>query len=105
MVQQLYNDLEKLKAEIRRLRGELNAIATGGRIIPNAIPGGGSQLPLPIEGAILFGTGVPEWARLAPPASGDDYALKYLDGDSAPSWQLDAGAGDDMFIINMAAAL
>ena len=105
MVQQLFNDTERLKAEVARLRGRLDAFSVGGQLIPNAIISG-VQLPLPIEGAILYGTSVPDWARLAPPVTaGDDYKLNFLDGDTAPSWQIDAGVGDDVFTINMAVAL
>lgn len=107
MVQQAFNDIEKLKAEVTRLRGLINSFSVGGRIIPAAV-NSNVQIPLPIEGAIIFGTGVPDWGRLPPPVTaGNDYELDYLDGDTAPSWQLktSGGAGDDVFTINMAANL
>lgn len=105
MVQQLFGDLEKVKAEIVRLRGRMDAISAGGQLKFNSIVSG-VQIPLPIEGAIIYGSDVPEWARLAPPASGDDYVLSFLDGDNKPSWQIGTGgAGDDVFTINMASAL
>ena len=107
MVQQAFNDIERLKAEVVRLRGRIDAFTVGGQIIPHGIITN-TQIPLPIEGAIIFGTAAPDWGRLAPPVTaGDDYALKFLDGDIAPSWQLDTGGGssDDVFIINMAVAL
>lgn len=91
MVQQLFNSVEHLKAEVRRLRGELNAISSGGRVIPTSISGGGGvQLPLPISGAILYGTGVPEWARLAPGTNGEILTLVA----GFPSWEANASAGD-----------
>lgn len=107
MVQQAFNDIEKLKAEVTRLRGLINSISVGGRVIPNAI-NANTQIPLPIEGAIIFGTGVPDWGRLPPPVTaGDDYELDFLDGDTAPSWQIktSGGAGDDVFTIAMARML
>lgn len=106
MVQQLFGDIEKLKAEIKRLRGLVDSFSIGGRIIPHSVISG-VQLPLPIEGAIIFGTGVPDWGRLPPPVTaGNDYELDFLDGDTAPSWQIKTGgAGDDVFTVNMASAL
>lgn len=102
MVQQAVNRIRTLEDEVRRLSGILRAISIGGTLVPGVVPGGQS-LPTPVEGAILFGTGVPDWARLAPPSSGDDYELTFIDGDTAPSWQV--RQGDEVFIINMAAAL
>lgn len=107
MVQQLFGDVQQMKDEIKRLRGLINSFSVGGRVIPANISGN-TQIPLPIEGAIIYGTSVPDWGRLPPPVTaGDDYALKFLDGDVAPSWQLDSssGGGDDVFTINMAVAL
>lgn len=105
MVQQLFGDLERAKAEIKRLRGRMDAIAVGGRVNPSSITGG-VQIPLPIEGAIIYGNTTPEWARLAMPTPGDDYVLTFIDGDAHPTWQLGgAVAGDDVFIINMGVAL
>lgn len=89
MVQQLFNTVELLKDEVRRLKGELHAISVGGRIIPNVITSG-VQLPLPISGAILYGTGVPEWARLAPGTNGEILTLV----SGFPSWEPNAAAGD-----------
>lgn len=105
MVQQLYNDVEQLKARVAQLRGRLDAFSVGGQVISGSITGG-VQLPLPIEGAMLYGTSAPAWGRLAPPVTaGDNYKLNFLDGDTIPSWQIDAGAGDDVFTIAMASAL
>lgn len=105
MVQQAFGDIERLKAEVKRLRGRLDAFSVGGAIIPHNIIGG-TQIPLPIEGAIIFGTSIPDWGRLPPPATGDDYALKYLDAAIQPSWELDTSGGiDEVFVINMASAL
>lgn len=108
MVQQLFSDIKNLQAEVKRLRGRLDAFSTGGQVISGTIIGG-VQLPLPIEGGVIYGTTAPAWGRLSPPVTaGNDYALKYLDGDNAPSWQLDtggSGGGDDVFIIGMAAML
>lgn len=108
MVQQLFGDVEKLKSEIQRLRGLINSFTVGGQVIPRSIAGN-VQLPLPIEGAILYGTSIPDWGRLPPPVTaGDDYELDFLDGDVAPSWQIKTGgggSGDDVFTINMARAL
>lgn len=45
MVQQLWSEIEKLKAEIRRLRGQMQTISSGGQILPTSIitTGGGSS--------------------------------------------------------------
>lgn len=82
MVQQLVRKVKDLEDEIRRIRGELNGISIGGKIIPSSIPGG-VQLPLPIEGALLYGTGVPDWARLA---IGDEGEVLTVDG-GLPGWR------------------
>lgn len=88
MVQQLFNQIELLKGEIRRIKGDLHAISSGGMIIPSSISGGGGvQMPLPIEGAILYGTSVPEWARLSIGASGE--VLTVVGG--LPNWEPPTG--------------
>lgn len=43
MVQQLYGEIEKMKAEIRRLRGEIYRISIGGVVVPTSIISGGSS--------------------------------------------------------------
>lgn len=105
MVQKFVNDVRALREEVRKLRGEINSLSIGGHILPGVVPGT-ANIPTPVEGAIIYGTGVPDWARLAPPSPGDDYTLRFMDGDTAPSWQVGgAGGGDDVFTVGMAAAL
>jgi hypothetical protein len=93
MVQQLYSDLEKLKDEVRRLRGRLNAISVGGGLSP-AVPGT-SPVPPPLLGAMVVGNSTPAWERLPPPtpAAGEEYELTFNDGDTKPVWRLNAGGG------------
>lgn len=102
MVQQHINSVRSLREEVRALRGIIRQLSIGGTLIPGVVPGT-SSIPDPVAGAILFGTGVPDWGRLAPPSSGDDYELTFIDGDTAPSWKI--RQGDEVFTINMAAAL
>lgn len=88
MVQQLWGDIEKLKAEIRRLRGELRQIASGGTII-GIVNSGGGGTPAPVSGAIMYGTAVPAWARL--PIGSEGEVLTVISG--FPSWEPGAGFG------------
>lgn len=92
MVQQLWGDIEKLKAEVRRLRGELRQIAAGSSIIGTITTGGGgsgSSTPTPVSGAIMYGTAVPAWARLPIGSTGE--VLTVVSG--FPSWEPGAGFG------------
>lgn len=91
MVQQLFSDIEFIKKEILRLKGELHRIALGGVILPGAAPS--SSIPSPLEGAIIYGTDEPAWARLAP--DDDDKVLTLVGG--LPSWE-DSQAGGRWYI-------
>lgn len=97
MVMQLFHDVEQLRREILRLKGRMDSISVGNKIIPGSISGG-VQMPLPIEGAMLYGNGIPEWARLPPPSPGDDYTLRFIDGATAPSWEVGGGVSGLFYI-------
>lgn len=89
MVQQLWGDIEKLKAEIRRLRGELRQIAAGATIVGVVNSGASGGTPAPVSGSIMYGTVVPAWARLPIGAEGE--VLTVISG--FPSWEPGAGFG------------
>lgn len=99
-IYKLFNTVENLKTEIRRLRGDINKISTGGQILPNITPGA-PNLPNPLEGALIYGTSTPSWGRRAVGSEGD--VLTVVSG--VPDWSPSTGGGDDCFVINMAAAL
>lgn len=69
MVQQLFSDLEKLKAEVVRLRGLINSFSSGGQIIQGSITGG-SILPPPTPGHVLVGISNTDWGKVPLPAWG-----------------------------------
>lgn len=98
MIQKLFNEIEKLKTEIRRLRGEMQRISIGGNIITPNVPGT-SQMPSPVLGAIIVGNATPGWERL--PIGSEGEVLTVTSG--MPSWEPESQ--DDVFVINMAAAL
>lgn len=99
-IYKLFNTVETLKTEIRRLRGDINKISTGGQILPNITPGV-ANIPEPLEGALIYGTSTPSWGRRAIGAEGE--VLTVVSG--LPDWAPGSGGGDDVFTINMAAAL
>ena len=99
-IYKLFAEQEKIKTEIRRLRGDINKISTGGQILPNITPGA-PNLPNPLAGALIYGTSTPSWGRRAIGAEGE--VLTVVSG--LPEWSPSSGGGDDCFIINMAAAL
>lgn len=134
MVQQLFGDIQNLKDELRALKGRINLISAGGQVIINNIPGT-SPLPTPADGALIRGNATPGWERLAAviPAADVRNVVGLDNGDLRPSWKtaLDSTAPsalafgdggtpgtslvfshrdhrhqmDDVFIVNMAAAL
>lgn len=62
MVQQLFNDVEKLKAEVRRLRGRIDSFSVGSQIVPGSSPD--SPVPTAIlEGDIIQATSALLWGR------------------------------------------
>jgi hypothetical protein len=87
MVQQIYSEIERLKDEVRRLRGRLNSISVGGSITTN-VPGT-SPVPPAELGAMIVGNATPAWERLPPPlpTSGEKFALTFDDGDTQPVWR------------------
>ena len=97
-INSLFNTVEILKTEVRRLRGEILRISVGGTILPNVVPGT-ANIPNPLEGALIFGTSTSSWGRRAIGAEGE--VLTVVSG--LPDWA--PGNGDDVFLINMAAAL
>lgn len=104
MVQQLFSEVERLKAEVRRLRGRLDRVSSGGTLILNTT-GSYPTIPTAVQGALIVGNITPGWERLLKPtpASDQSYQLRLDFGDTAPSWKL--AEGDDVFTVNMAAAL
>lgn len=134
MIQRLFQEIQNIKEEIKRLRGEFHKIAIGGVIIPTA-QSGTASVPTSLLGAIIRGTAT-GWERLAAsaPAAGLRNVLGMDNGDTTPSWKalLDNtnpttidigdsvgpgtsliaarrdhshGEGDVVFMVNMAAAL
>lgn len=93
MVQQLYSDIERLKDEVRRLRGRIDAISVGGSIGP-VIPGT-SPVPPPLAGAMIVGNSTPAWQRLPHPSptGSQSYTVTYEVGDTIPVWRLGSGGG------------
>lgn len=134
MVQQLFNTIKDMQDEVRRLRGRLDRLSTGGVILPG-VGGAGGTVPDPVDGAIIRGNATPGWERVAAsiPAANVRNVLGLDNGDLRPSWKtaLDATAPtalafgdsgtpgtslvfahrdhrhqmDDVYITNMAAAL
>lgn len=94
MVQRLFSEQERMKAEIRRLRGKVDAVIVGGQIIPSTSLGG--VVPTALQGAILRGNSNDEWERL--PIGGEGEVLTVVDGEA--NW-----SNPDVFIVNMGAAL
>ena len=101
MVQQLFSEMEKLKTEIRRLRGRMDSFSAGNQIIPAGIPGT-AQVPAPLDGAIIRGNATPAWERLAASVPGASVRniLGLDNGDLRPSWKagLDATNPADVTI-------
>jgi hypothetical protein len=93
MVQQLFGEVEKQKAEIRRLKGRIDSIVAGEQTFVAIDP----LLPDPILGAIIVGNATPLWERLTRPApsSNERYVLgfdgmqgsPYSPEDTKPNWK------------------
>lgn len=62
MVQQLFNDVEILRQEIKRLRGRLDSISVGNKIVPGSVPGT-ANVPPAVAGFIIVGNATPAWER------------------------------------------
>ena len=71
MVQQLFNEVERLKAEVKRLRGRIDAFSAGGQIIQGSITGG-STLPPPTPGHVLIGISTTQWGKVPLPLIWDE---------------------------------
>lgn len=110
-IPKLVSDFEKLKQEVRRLKGRLDGISVGTTI--TAVIPGTVSMPVAALGAIPVGNATPAWERLAPPtpAPGDEYELTFYNADTKPVWRLKAGGqylqfvyevsgGDFTFIID-----
>lgn len=65
----VWGEIRNLKAEVRRLRGRIDAVLVGNQVIPSSSLGG--TVPNPIEGAIIRGNSTPEWERVAIGAEGE----------------------------------
>jgi hypothetical protein len=85
---QYISELERLKAEIRRIRGRLDSISAGNSIIVSQVSGT-SQVPNPAQGALIRGNATPKWERLAAsvPASGLRNVVGLDNGNIVPSWK------------------
>lgn len=88
MVQQLYEELSVLRAEIRRLKGRLDRISIGGVIIPAHVTGT-AQVPTAIDGSIIRGNATPAWERLVRsiPSADVRNVLALDSSDLRPSWK------------------
>lgn len=100
-LQQLFNEIQNLKAEIRRLRGKIDRVVSGGTVILDT---NANQVPPASQGAMIVGNSTPAWERIAAPSpsANQKYELRFDYGDTQPSWKQ---AVDDVFVINMAANL
>lgn len=107
MVQQLYSDLEELRKEIRRLRGELKRVVSGNVIIAPGNPGT-ATVPTAVDGALIRGNATPGWERLAAsvPGSGLRNVVGLDNGDVRPSYKalLDTTAPTTLDYDDVAAA-
>lgn len=83
MVQQLFSEIERLKAEVARIRGRLDAFSVGGQIIQGSISGG-SELPPPTQGHVLIGLSDTVWGKAPFPAWGWDMGDGGGGGDGDP---------------------
>lgn len=83
MVQQLFDEVERLKAEVKRLRGRVDAFSAGGQIIQGSITGG-STLPPPTPGHVLVGISDTQWGKTPMPAWGWDEGGEGGGGDGDP---------------------
>lgn len=92
-MQQFYGDIQQLREEIRRLRGELHRLALGGIILPGV--NNNSTIPPPLAGALIRGNSTPGWERLAIGAEGE--ILTVVSG--LPQWEPVGPAGNGMFYV------
>jgi hypothetical protein len=91
-IQSLFNEIKKIKDEIRDLNGRLQRIVVGGQVIPG-IPGT-TNVPPAVLGAMIVGNATPAWERKEPPTitAGQEYELTFNDGDTQPQWRLQPSA-------------
>jgi hypothetical protein len=85
---QIINELERLKTEVRRLRGRLDSISVGNSIIVTQVTGT-AQIPNPAQGALIRGNATPKWERLAAsvPAASLRNVVGLDNGDTVPAYK------------------
>ena len=88
MLQQPFNEIKNLWAEVRRLRGKVDRIAAGGVLITNSTSSN-PTIPAAVDGSMIRGNATPGWERLAAsvPAANVRNVVGLDNGDARPSWK------------------